>query len=183
MWLIIIGHMASAPTSQATTHYSADAARVETTKDVERFRQFLDQGAPGPLAYVVLLGLETFAAHDLLKTVGRGLLYRTFERFQRNTGLPLEPLLAWIGIPRRTLTRRKREGRFLPDESDRLLRATRLFGRTLELFEGDRQAATDWLTTAQPALGGATPLSLARTDVGAREVERLIHRLEHGVFS
>jgi putative toxin-antitoxin system antitoxin component (TIGR02293 family) len=171
------------PTSRATPHHVTETARGETTKDVERFRQFLDQGVPGPLAYVVLVGLETFAAQDLLKTVGRGLVYRTFERLHRNTDLPLESLLKWIDIPRRTLTRRKREGRFLPDESDRLLRATRLFGRTLELFEGDRQAATDWLTTAQPALGGATPLDLARTDLGAREVERLIHRLEHGVFS
>lgn len=168
---------------RSAAHLVSATSRGETTKDVERFRQFLDQGAPGPLAYVVLLGLETFAAQDLLKTVGKGLVYRTFERLQRNTDLPLESLLVLIDIPRRTLTRRKREGRFLPDESDRLLRATRLFARTLELFEGDRQAATDWLTTAQPALGGAKPLDLARTDVGAREVERLIHRLEHGVFS
>jgi putative toxin-antitoxin system antitoxin component (TIGR02293 family) len=178
MWLIIHGHMASARTSDATVHHAA-----ETTRDLERFRQFLDRGAPGPHAYVVLLGLETFAAQDLLKTVGKGFVYRTFERLQRNTALPFELLLELIDIPRRTLTRRKREGRFLPDESDRLLRASRVFGRTLELFEGDRQAATDWLRSAQPALGGATPLDLARSDVGAREVERLVHRLEHGVFS
>jgi putative toxin-antitoxin system antitoxin component (TIGR02293 family) len=177
MWLMIMSQMASVQISDAATHHP------ETTKDLERFRQFLDRGAPGPHAYVVLLGLETFAAPDLLKTVGKGFTYRTFERFQRNTALPFEFLLALIDIPRRTLTRRKREGRFLPDESDRLLRASRLFGRALELFEGDRQAATDWLTAAQPALGGATPLDLAKTDVGAREVERLIHRLEHGVFS
>jgi putative toxin-antitoxin system antitoxin component (TIGR02293 family) len=81
------------------------------------------------------------------------------------------------------MTRRKREGRFLPDESDRLLRASRLFGKALELFEGDRDAATEWLTTAQPALGGTVPLDLAKSEVGALEVERLIGRLEHGVFS
>jgi putative toxin-antitoxin system antitoxin component (TIGR02293 family) len=58
-----------------------------------------------------------------------------------------------------------------------------LFANTLELFEGDRDAATDWLTTAQPALGGIVPLDLAKSEVGAREVERLVGRLEHGVFS
>jgi hypothetical protein len=83
-------------------HHLAETARVETTKDVERFRHLVDQGAPGPLAFVVLLGVETFAAQALLKTVRRGLLYRTFERFQRNTGLPLESLLALIDVPRRT---------------------------------------------------------------------------------
>ena len=88
-----------------------------------------------------------------------------------------------MNVPRRTMTRRKSEGRFLPEESDRLLRAARLFGKTLELFEGDRDAATEWLTTAQSALGGGVPLDLARSEVGAQEVERLVGRLEHGVFA
>jgi len=164
-------------TETAPVHGSA------TTRDVDRFRQFLRGGAPGPHAYVVLLGLETFDIPALLKTVERGFVYRTFERFQRNICLPFEQVTALVDIPRRTLTRRKREGRFLPDESDRLLRASRLFGKTLELFEGDREAATEWLTTGQTGLGGALPVDLARTDVGAREVETLIGRLEHGVFS
>jgi len=168
-------------TSSSAPHGSQSA--VPTTSDLERFYVFLRDGAPGPYAYVVLLGLNTFDAPDLLKSVRKGFVYRTFERFQRNTALSFESLVGFVDIPRRTLTRRKREGRFLPDESDRLLRASRLFGQTLSLFEGDREAATEWLTTAQPGLGGATPIDLASTDVGSREVERLIGRLEHGVFS
>lgn len=152
-------------------------------KDLDRFRQYLRHGAPGPHAYVILLGLESFDPPDLLRAVKKGFSYRTFERFRRNTSLSLDRVLDLIDIPRRTLTRRKREGRFLPDESDRLLRVSRLFGKTLELFEGDRDAATEWLTTAQPALGGTIPLDLARTEIGAREVERLVSRLEYGVFS
>lgn len=164
----------------ATVH---DPGVDRPTKDLDRFRQYLRRGAPGPHAYVILLGLEVFDPHDLLRAVRRGLSYRTFERFRRNTALPFERVLALIDIPRRTMTRRKREGRFLPDESDRLLRASRLFGKALELFEGERDAATEWLTTAQRALGGSVPLDLAKSEVGALEVERLIGRLEHGVFS
>lgn len=167
----------------ATTETAARRSVDTPTKDLDRFRQYLRRGAPGPHAYVVLLGLETFAPLDLLRAVKKGLPYRTFERFRRNTSLSFERVTDLIDIPRRTMTRRKRDGRFLPDESDRLLRASRLFGKTLELFEGDRDAATEWLTTAQPALGGTIPLDLARTDVGAREVERLVGRLEHGVFA
>jgi putative toxin-antitoxin system antitoxin component (TIGR02293 family) len=151
--------------------------------DLERFRGFLHDGFPGPHSYVVFLGLDAFDVPELLIAVGKGFGYRAFERFQRNTGLPVDTLLALVGIPRRTLTRRKADRHFLPDESDRLVRASRLFGRALELFEGNRQAAVDWLTAAQPALGGAAPLDIASTDVGAREVERLLLRLEHGVFS
>jgi putative toxin-antitoxin system antitoxin component (TIGR02293 family) len=58
-----------------------------------------------------------------------------------------------------------------------------LFGRTLELFEGDCDATTKWLTTSQAALGGGVPLDVARSEIGARQVERLVGRLEHGVFA
>jgi putative toxin-antitoxin system antitoxin component (TIGR02293 family) len=153
------------------------------TADLERFRHFLRQGAPGPHAYVVLLGLDAFDPPALFRALTKGLPYRAFERLVRNSQLPAERVMALIDVPRRTLARRKRDGRFLPSESDRLLRAARLFGQALALFEGDRVAAKDWLETAQRALGAATPLDLARSEVGAREVERLIGRLEHGVFS
>ena len=59
----------------------------------------------------------------------------------------------------------------------------RVFGKALELFEGDARAAERWLSSPRRALGGATPLELARTEDGAGEVEALIGRLEHGVFS
>lgn len=160
-------------------HPSTDASK----KDLDRFRQYVERGAPGPHAYVILLGLEAFDYPDLVRAVTKGLPYRTFERFRRNTSLSFERIADLIDIPRRTMTRRKREGRFLPDESDRLLRASRLLGKTLELFEGDMDAATEWLTTAQPGLGGSVPLDIARSELGAREVERLVSRLEHGVFS
>jgi putative toxin-antitoxin system antitoxin component (TIGR02293 family) len=167
----------------ATTGTVPDRGTDTSTKDLDRFRLYLRRGAPGPHAYVVLLGLETFDPLDLLRAMKKGLSYRAFERFRRNASLSFERASDFIAIPRRTMTRRKREGRFLPDESDRLLRASMLFGKILELFEGDRDAATEWLTTAQPALGGTVPLDLARSEVGSREVERLVGRLEHGVFS
>jgi putative toxin-antitoxin system antitoxin component (TIGR02293 family) len=152
-------------------------------KGFERFREYLDRGVPGPNSYVVLLGLDTLDSPSLMRVAERGIPYGTFDQFRQNTSLSVEETMTFIGIPRRTLTRRKREGTFPPDEADRLLRSARLFARTLELFDGDRDAAAAWLTTPQPGLGGRRPLDLARSDVGAREVERLVGRLEHGVFS
>jgi putative toxin-antitoxin system antitoxin component (TIGR02293 family) len=62
-----------------------------------------------------------------------------------------------------------------------LIRGARIFAMTLELFEGDMEATRRWLTAPQIALGGETPIEYASTDLGAREVEALIGRLEHGV--
>jgi putative toxin-antitoxin system antitoxin component (TIGR02293 family) len=156
---------------------------AKPTEDILAFRQFLSRGKPGPHAYAALVGLRTFDTTELLKEVERGLPFRAFDRFRRNIGLPTTVLADLVHIGSRTLTRRREQGRLQPDESDRLLRASRTFGKALELFEGDDEAARRWLSSPQLALGGAVPLDLAHTEMGAREVEDLIGRLEHGVFS
>jgi putative toxin-antitoxin system antitoxin component (TIGR02293 family) len=157
--------------------------KQDLPRDVAKFVRFVHAGAPGPYSYVVLLGINEFDSAKLLRSVRRGLSFRAFERFQRNAGLSQAQVSSLMQIASRTLTRRREEGRFRPDESDRLLRAGRVFGRALELFEGDTKAARRWLSNPQPALGGAIPLELAETEVGAREVEAAIGRIEHGVFS
>jgi putative toxin-antitoxin system antitoxin component (TIGR02293 family) len=151
-------------------------------KDLARFRTFMSD-APGPHFYVVLLGLRAFDWPALMHEIARGFHYETIEHLQRNTGIAVEILFDWVQISARTLARRKQEGRFGSDESDRLLRAARVFGRALELFEGDRDAASEWLFTPQRALGGESPIDISRTELGAREVENLAGRIEHGVYS
>ncbi len=132
---------------------------------------------------MTLLGLRSTGTAALVDRVHAGLPYTAFERFRRNVQLSLQQLAELVQIPPRTLSRRKARKRLLPDESDRLVRASRLFAEALELFEGDLAGAKRWLATPQPALHGRTPLDWATTDVGAREVERLIGRLEHGIPS
>lgn len=145
--------------------------------------EFIQTGGPGPHAHVVLLGLRDFDSATLLRRVQRGLSFKTLERLQHNLALSQAQLLDVVQIPQRTFTRRKQEGRFHADESDRLLRVSRLFARALELFDGDAAAARQWLSTPQPALGDVVPLELAKTELGAREVEAAIGRIEHGVFA
>jgi putative toxin-antitoxin system antitoxin component (TIGR02293 family) len=97
--------------------------------------------------------------------------------------LPMQALAEILMIPPRTLQRRRAGGRLEPDESDRLVRLSRIYGKAIELFEGDNRAALAWLRSPLRALGGAAPLALSKTEPGAQEVEHLISRLEHGVFS
>lgn len=120
---------------------------------------------------------------ELVRSVRRGLAYRYFERTKQALGLSAEQVARLVQITPRTLARRREEGRLRPDESDRVLRLARLFDRAVELFEGDREAARSWLRSPKRALANETPLAFAETEVGAREVEHLIGRLEHGVYS
>lgn len=112
-----------------------------------------------------------------------GFPYSSVARLQHALARSLPEVATLVRIPLRTLARRKRAGRLAPDESERVLRIATVLERAERLFEGDRPAALAWLGAPHRALGGETPLEVARTEVGAREVEELIGRLEHGVFS
>jgi putative toxin-antitoxin system antitoxin component (TIGR02293 family) len=136
-----------------------------------------------PHRYLLLLGLEPGDPLRIAELVGRGLRFRAFERFRANAGLTNAELSELVAVTPRTRQRRKDVGRLEPTESDRLARAARTFGRALELFEGDADAARRWFTSQVGALGGRSPIALCRSDVGTREVEALIDRLEQGVLS
>ena len=154
-----------------------------SSPDLRAYRAAHHGGGVGALGYVVLLGLRNSDPARVLRQVESGLAFRAFTRLQHNAGLTQTQLTRAAGITPTTLGRRKDSGHFTAEESDRLLRVTRLFAKALDLHEGDVAAARQWLSAPQPALGGAEPLAVAQSEVGAREVETLIDRLENGVFS
>lgn len=123
-------------------------------------------------------------AGEVAARVKAGLPIAEFDALRRLLGLTVESLAARIGISIATLSRRRQSGRPLDaGRSDRLLRFARLFRLALELHDGDEEAARDWLNRPARALDGETPLEHASTEAGAREVENLIGRLEHGVYT
>ena len=99
------------------------------------------------------------------------------------SGLLTPDELYRLVIPRRTLDRRRGEKKALTvDEADRLLRVVRVVVGALEAL-GDSEKARVWLRTPNRALRGEVPLDLLATDIGARMVERVLGRIEHGVYS
>jgi len=118
---------------------------------------------------------------DWVALIRRGLPSSAVDALTRSTRLSQGELAAAVGIPERTLARRKREGRLTSEESSRLLRLARAVTRGEEVFE-DLDAAIDWLRSSNASLGGVTPLSLLDTDIGAESVVDTLGRIEHGVF-
>jgi putative toxin-antitoxin system antitoxin component (TIGR02293 family) len=136
---------------------------------------------PRPQGVLHDLGL-TPTPTDLIAAVKAGLDTRVFVDLARRLGVSEARLAEVTGIAPTTLTRRKRAGTLAPDESEHVLRLAALLERAAQVFEDEADAA-DWLRTANLALGGATPLALADTELGAREVDDLLGRIEHGVYS
>lgn len=122
---------------------------------------------------------------DVSRLVGAilaGLPFGELTDLRAALDLPMERVAAQVGMSRATLHRRQKTGILSTDESDKTVRLARLVGQAMALFE-DAAAARAWLNAPQHGLGGATPLDYAATEVGAREVEHLLGRIDHGVYA
>ena len=119
---------------------------------------------------------------ELIRQIQKGLRFSELETLQNSIDLPFEQLAAKLSISRSTLQRRKAAGRLSPDESDRVMRYSRLLHQATDFF-GDIEKARAWLKHPQYGLGGAVPLDYATTETGAREVENLLGRMKYGVYS
>src|SRR5712671_4831347 len=119
---------------------------------------------------------------ELIRQIQKGLRFTELETLQNSIDLPFEQLAAKLSISRSTLQRRKAAGRLSPDESDKVMRLSRLLGHATTVF-GNIEKARAWLKFPQRGLGGAVPLDYAETEVGAREVDDLLGRIEYSVYT
>ncbi|MEQ9223983.1 MAG: DUF2384 domain-containing protein [Salinisphaeraceae bacterium] len=130
-----------------------------------------------------LLRVKPGAGVDgVIKAVRRGFTYGVVESFMTKFRVDAGYIEQAVGISRSTMSRRKQSGRFTRVESDRLLRIVGLYAMAEDVI-GDRDMAIDWMGTPNRALGGETPGGYAGTEAGAREVEKLLGRLAHGVVN
>jgi putative toxin-antitoxin system antitoxin component (TIGR02293 family) len=126
---------------------------------------------------------EKLADYTAVIARGRqGLSYASLEAVAARYEIPVATLVRVLHIPARTLARRKKERKLHPDESDRVLRLARVAALAEETL-GTREKAASWLRGSIRALGDVSPLDMLDSDVGAREVERILGRIAHGVYS
>jgi putative toxin-antitoxin system antitoxin component (TIGR02293 family) len=128
------------------------------------------------------LGRRVRSDNDLIPLLRQGLPYAALERTREAFGLSRDEIATVLDLPLRTLTRRRQAQRLAADESDRLYRLTRIMTHAEQVFH-DRTKAAEWLHRPNRALQGEKPLTLLDTDVGASQVDDVLGRLEHGVFS
>jgi putative toxin-antitoxin system antitoxin component (TIGR02293 family) len=117
-----------------------------------------------------------------IEQIRAGLNFRAVQNLQRALDLPMERIASVLGMSRATLHRRKLQGKIDREESEKLVRYRSLLKKAEDVF-GDAENAREWLTHPQRGLGNAVPLEFAKSELGAREVENLLGRIEYGVYS
>lgn len=119
---------------------------------------------------------------DLREAAKSGLPYSSLETVIGKLRLGREETAAVLRLPQRTIARRKKERRLQADESDRVLRLARI-GAQASATLGNEEKAARWLHRPNRALGNRTPLELLDNDIGTRQVEEILGRMEHGNIS
>src|SRR5262249_16413560 len=118
---------------------------------------------------------------ERIAEVQKGVAYTTFTRLAKRVGVSEERLRTVLGFSASTLYRRKVAGRFTLDESNRIYWLERLPGFPDQVPEDPEKTKT-FITTRNPAPGGAVPLDYGRTAPGLEAVRRLLLQLDHGVI-
>lgn len=112
-----------------------------------------------------------------------GMPARSAEALKGSMAVPDSLFARLLGVSEKTLSRsRAGRGRLDPVASDRLFRVARIVALAIEVLE-DEQRAVHWLKRGQIGLGGRIPISLLTTDAGRDEVEKLLMRIEYGVYT
>jgi putative toxin-antitoxin system antitoxin component (TIGR02293 family) len=116
---------------------------------------------------------------ELDRVVRAGLPKRSLQLVAHRAVEPGASVTAFVHsvVPPATF---KRRSRLSVEESERTERLARVVALAERLWE-DRDDARAFLNRPHPLLQGETPLNVARTELGARRVERLLHDIEHGL--
>jgi len=121
---------------------------------------------------------------ELTRMLEAGLPVAVIDDIRHWSAMSRAEIMKVTGINERNIARRKSAGKSLsPDESERIARFVRVMDAAVQLFGGNKEDATQWLSRPVKGLGNIAPITLLATESGALDVLDLIGRLEHGVFS
>jgi len=137
---------------------------------------------PEPGGPASILRLRPTNLAELRDAVRSGLPFSAFVALTTQLDISPQDVATVFGIPPRTVARRKEARHLNPQESDRLYRVARVVSQAIEVL-GSIDKARVWLKTPNRALGCEIPLTLLDTEIGARQVEEVLLRLNYGIFS
>lgn len=117
---------------------------------------------------------------ERLGQIRAGFSASLFQAIRITFGLPERSLEILLNASISTLERRRREDKNLDlVASERLDRIGSVCHLAEDVFES-REEAVNWMSRPNRALGGQEPVMLCETEIGARQVRRVLNAIEWG---
>lgn len=115
-----------------------------------------------------------------LVEIKAGLPVKVFQAMRLTFDLQQELVTTLFNGSVSTIERRIREDQALDTvASERLDRIATVSNLAFEVFE-DQDKAAKWMSAPSLALGDVAPIELCETEIGAKQVRRVLHALEWG---
>jgi putative toxin-antitoxin system antitoxin component (TIGR02293 family) len=117
---------------------------------------------------------------ERLRQIKSGFPAHLFHAMRLTFNLPERSLVVLLNASISTLERRMREHQALDTvASERLDRIASVSHQAEEIFE-NRTTAAEWMSKPNKALGESAPILLCETEIGAKQVRRVLNALEWG---
>jgi putative toxin-antitoxin system antitoxin component (TIGR02293 family) len=116
----------------------------------------------------------------VVELVREGLPVSLVEEAAGRLGISVQDLVVMGILAARTVAHSRKQGRFSPQQSDRVSRFFRVFQHGMETFGGSERARR-WFERPTRPLGDSRPADLLDTDEGAQLVDDLLTRIDHGL--
>jgi putative toxin-antitoxin system antitoxin component (TIGR02293 family) len=133
-----------------------------------------------------------FNPQDRIAIIRQGIPAASIGSLSSRMGMSKETLLASLGLPRATISRKEKDATVLSkDETERVLGFETLIGIVEDMvdesgnpsgFDAARWLA-GWMTRPLPALAGATPASYMDTFEGQKLVAGLLAMMQSGAYA
>ena len=139
-----------------------------------------DEAAPATAFWDFSASREQLNEAERLQQIRAGFAAELVQSLKSTFVLPERSLEILLNTSTSTLERRRRERKALdPVASERLDRIAMVCQLAEEVFES-REAATQWLSRPNRSLGDQAPIMLCETEIGAKQVRRVLNALDWG---
>jgi putative toxin-antitoxin system antitoxin component (TIGR02293 family) len=171
-----LGQKTTKPAAKGIAKKTATAVKKKATSRTVRFKRVASVATHDTSIIPIY---DHLTAGDLVVTVRRGLPVAAVDEILDSGAITVDELYEAV-LPRKTLSNRRGAGTLTPDQSDKLIRVARVIARAEQTF-GSPEKAHMWLRRPTTPLKGEEPMKLLDTEAGARQVEDLLTKIDHGI--
>ena len=126
--------------------------------------------------------VRPFNEQEIITRSRQGVLRAEADRVAALVGLTDKEMAAAIGLSPSYLHRLKTEQRISQEASERLSLLENLLHHALDTFDGQTTIILGWLRFPLRELENQTPLQTLDTVTGYTLVDRVLGRIDHGIF-
>jgi len=122
------------------------------------------------------------SSFEKMKVVRDGISKKDLESLKAKTDMDYTVLAKTLSVTRATLINKKKNEKFGPSLSEKILDIAGLYAYGFEVFENE-MAFKKWMSTPNRALNGQPPIDWIDNQFGRDEIRNIIGRINYGVHS